>query len=430
MIIAAIRWFGRNLTTFLLAFSLALVVWVSAVVASDPNQELPLTRAITIEKIGQDPGMLIMGSIPGQVRLTLNAPRSVWKKITDDSASIRAWIDLSGLEAGEHTLPVHIQVTPSPVIVVQQDPESLTLALEPLITMSMPVNLVIEGEPALGYKAGIPVYDPKQVSISGASSLVSQVEKVEAVMDISNTNQAIETSLPLRALDEKGEAVSGVKIIPGSIEVKESIDLLGEYRNVIVKVITTGQVANGYKLTNITVSPPNVIVFSNDLRLLNSLPGYVETKALDLSGLQDDVETLLELSLPVGISVVNDQRVVVQVSVAAIESNMILSLPVEIIGLAPDLQAKIAPATVDVILSGPVPILNTLKPTDIRVVVDVTGVDVGSYQLAPEVDFLPPQIKIQSILPATLELTISLAPTPTQTVTPASQPTLTPTPNP
>jgi len=85
---------------------------------------------------------------------------------------------------------------------------------------------------------------------------------------------------------------------------------------------------------------------------------------------------------------------------------------------------------VDVILSGPVPVLNTLKPSDIRVIVDLTGLDVGAYQLSPEVDFLPPQVKIESILPATVEVSVSLAPTPTQTITPMVQPTPTKTPQP
>jgi YbbR domain-containing protein len=171
-----------------------------------------------------------------------------------------------------------------------------------------------------------------------------------------------------------------------------------------------------------------VIVFSSDPRLLNLLPGYVETESLDLTGLEDDIETLLELDLPPGISVVNDQRVVVQVSVAAIESNMILSLPVEVIGLSPGLEATLAPQNVDVIISGPVPVLDSLKPADIRIVVDLSGLDVGIYQISPEVDFLPPQVEIESILPTTLEVVISLAPTPTTTPTPS--PFITPTPPP
>jgi YbbR domain-containing protein len=288
----------------------------------------------------------------------------------------------------------------------------------------MRVTLVVEGTPALGYQAGSPSYKPTEISVSGAESLVSRMVEVRAVVDITNASHTITSSLPLRAVDENGEAIEGVTLIPDTISVEEPIELLGEYRNVIVKVVTIGQVANGYKLTNITVSPPNVIVFSSDPRLLNSLPGYVETMPLDLTGLEDDIETLLNLSLPEGISVVTEDRVVVQVSVAAIETNVLLSLPVEIVGLQPGFEAVVAPETVDVILSGPVPILNTLRPSDLRVVVDLSGLELGAYQLTPLVDFLPPQVKIESILPMTLEVVITFAATPT----PSPTPTVTPSP--
>jgi YbbR domain-containing protein len=419
-----LHWLGKNFTTLLLAFGLALVVWVSAVVAEDPNQQQDLVRLVPIQVEGQDTGLLIMGNIPTHTQLTLNAPRTVWNELNEDPTTTRAWIDLSGLGPGEHTVEVHAQVRPSPVQKVRNDPATIHLVLEPLISETMRVTLVVEGTPALGYQAGSPSYKPTEISVSGAESLVSRVVEVRAVVDITNASHTITSSLPLRAVDENGEAIEGVTLIPDTISVEEPIELLGEYRNVIVKVVTIGQVANGYKLTNITVSPPNVIVFSSDPRLLNSLPGYVETMPLDLTGLEDDIETLLNLSLPEGISVVTEDRVVVQVSVAAIETNVLLSLPVEIVGLQPGFEAVVAPETVDVILSGPVPILNTLRPSDLRVVVDLSGLELGAYQLTPLVDFLPPQVKIESILPMTLEVVITFAATPT----PSPTPTVTPSP--
>ncbi len=155
----------------------------------------------------------------------------------------------------------------------------------------------------------------------------------------------------------------------------------------------------------------------------------METQPIDLTGKEDDFETLVELNLPAGISVVGDPKVLVQVSIAAIESSLAISLPVEVIGLEPGLEAIVAPTTIDVILSGPVPVLNTLGPADVRVVVDLSGYDVGTYQLIPEVNILPEQIEKVSMLPATVEVTITVAPTPIQTPTPYGSvtPLITPT---
>jgi YbbR domain-containing protein len=177
-------------------------------------------------------------------------------------------------------------------------------------------------------------------------------------------------------------------------------------------------VDTGYRVTNIFVTPIGVVVFSSNPELVNNLPGYVETQPIDLTGKQEYFETLVDLNLPDGISVVGDSKVLVQVSIATIESSLAISLPVEVIGLAPGLTASSNPAVVDVILSGPVPVLNTLGPTDVRVVVDLTGYDVGTYQFTPQVNILPERVQKVSILPDTLEIIITITPTPTQTGTP------------
>jgi YbbR domain-containing protein len=189
--------------------------------------------------------------------------------------------------------------------------------------------------------------------------------------------------------------------------------------------VTTGQPANGYKLTNITVSPVNVVVFSADPQLVNDLPGYVETEPVDLTDAEDDFDTYVLLNLPEGISVVGDQFVLVQVSIAALEGSLTMSLPVVPVGLLPIHAAIISPEFVDVIVSGPVPILDSLEQENIRVIVDVSGLDLGIHQLEPQVDVTPDRIVVEAILPSTVQVEIIIAPTPTPTNTPAPAPAAT-----
>jgi YbbR domain-containing protein len=90
------------------------------------------------------------------------------------------------------------------------------------------------------------------------------------------------------------------------------------------------------------------------------------------------------------------------------------------------LDAQVAPASVDVIVAGPIPDLESISPVDVRVVVDVTGLEIGTYQIQPTVDILPDRIYLQSISPETVEVTIQEQPTPTITSTPDAQQTPTP----
>jgi YbbR domain-containing protein len=188
----------------------------------------------------------------------------------------------------------------------------------------------------------------------------------------------------------------------------------GGYRDLAVKVVAEGQVASGYHLTNISVYPPVVTVFSSDPALVSALPGFVETSALKLDGAKDNIETRLALRLPQGISVVGDRSVRVEAEISAIQSSITLqNQPVEVLGLAPGLSAQVSPPTVDIILSGPLPILEGLTPASVRVVVDLTGLTIGIHQVVPRVDLTSEGIVVESIIPATLEVTITITtPTP------------------
>ena len=261
--------------------------------------------------------------------------------------------------------------------IVRYEPEEIQIKLENLVTQNYTVSLRVTGQPAQGYEAGNPTIDHDQVTISGPESLTSRVQQVRATLDISQKSETIQTTLTLQPVDADGNLVSGVTLNPRTVAVTQPIHLLGGYRNVIVKVITQGQVASGYKLTNIYVNPPNLVVFSTDPQVVNKLPGYVNTQPLDLTDAKDYIEIYLDLDLPEDISIVGDPKVLVQVSIAALEDNIKVSLPVDISGLMPGLVARAAPETVDVILTGPVPVLKDLIPSNLRLKVDLTGLYFG-----------------------------------------------------
>ncbi len=419
-----LRWLVSNLSTMILALVLAVVVWISAVTAANPNIEQ--TRSVPLDLIGLDPDMMVVGNVATQVRVTLEAPSSVMDSMSASEKAVQAWVDISGLEPGTHDLEVQVQINPAyrPVRRSSVIPDIISITLEPLLTRTYPVNLDVTGEPAVGYQKGRLSSEPSSITISGAASLVTQIEEVNASMDISGATETIERDVAIVAVDQNGKPVSGVTITPSDVSVTQPIFLQGGYRNVIVRVVTTGQPANGYKLTNITVSPLNMVVFSSDPQLVNDLPGYVETEPVDLTDAVDDIDTYVAINLPEDVTMVGDQFVLVQVSIAAIEGSLTMSLPVIPVGLLPIHTAVISPETVDVILSGPVPVLDTLTPDDIRVVVDVSDLDLGTYQIEPIVDVIPDRIVVEAVLPSTVAVEIIVAPTPTPITTPvaASQP--------
>jgi YbbR domain-containing protein len=409
-----IGWFRQNWRSLLWALALSVAVWIAAVTAADPDEQRVYYKAIAIEIVGQDSGLVILGEIAKEVEVTLRAPRSVWDRLEGQENPIRAVVDLSSLSAGEHTVRVQVQVAEGPARVVSVSPASFTVALEPLASRVFPVDITLNGQPAIGYQAGEATLDPLEVLVSGAKSLMEQVNRVRVVVNLAGIRESVNQTLDVQLLNPNNQILKGLSVNPSSVLINIPVSQQGGYRDVIVKVIPHGQVANGYLLTNLSVFPPIVTVYSTDPTLVNSLPGVVETEPLELGGASEDISTRLALNLPTGISVVGEQSVQVEVGISPIQSNLTLSkIKIEIVGLTEGLAAQISPAEVDVILSGPAPLLDTLLLQDISVIVDVTGLAPGIYQLTPRVEILVADIVVGTILPNTVEVVITLAITPT-----------------
>ncbi len=405
-----LKWIFRNLQNFFMAFFLALFVWVLAVVASDPDDTRPYPRPIPIEISGQDPRLIITGNITRQANLTLRAPQSIWAQLLANEDQVRAVIDLAGLAAGEHSVPVQLQIKVFPYRLVSLSPERVTLTLEPLASRSIPIDISLKGRPAIGYETGQVKLAQPEVTVSGPESLVKQAASALVEIGIDGVRAAVNTEPAIRILDENGATLSGLTLSLERVAIQVPIVQQGGYRDIAVKVVVRGQVASGYRLNNISVNPPAITVFSGDPSLVNALPGFVETEPLNLNDALQDIELRLGLNLPAGVSVVGEQTVLVEVNIDAIEGSLSLNnMPVTIIGLAEGLEAVAAPDTVDIILTGPLPLLEKLTANDIRISLDVTDLEEGTHQIVPLVEILITEIEIQSIFPGTVEVMITVS---------------------
>lgn len=418
-----LRWISTNYRTFLWAFALAISVWIAAVTGADPDETRLLPDPVAVEIVGQDPMLVVNSDVPKEVEISLRAPVSVWRVLDADPSLVRVILDLSGLSAGEHTSELQIQVDARPVQILSASPKSVTFSLETLATQTLPVDVTLSGEAAIGYQTGEVEIDPVKVVVAGAQSQVEKVTRTRVSINLDGVRENVDQTLKVEVLDNNGEPVEGITVTPDSIHVSLPVSQQGGYRDVAVKVITTGRVESGYRLTDISVFPPVVTVFATNPELVTNLPGVVETAPLDLQNAKDDINTRLSLNLPEGVSIVGDQTVLIQAGVSAIESSVTLAgEKVEIIGLGTGLTAIASPLTVDVIVSGPLPLLDTLTRQDVRITVDLTGLTVGTHQVTPKIEVLISDVVVESILPNTIEVVITVTGAPTVTATPTKTP--------
>ena len=417
------RRFWENLGTFALAVIVAAMVWVIALDEENPLEENTFSQPVPVQLLNLPSNMILLAPTTGSTtEIKLKAPRLVWQNLT--LSQVRVIADLSALGPGTHDVPLQATVDADSTRIVELNPNTITVTLEELISRPCPVTVEERGTLALGYAAGEPQLSADQVTLTGPASAVEAVTACVVRVSLDGLQQDFSSSLSVRPIDAQSNTVTRVTLAPDTTTVTVPVIQQEGYRNVTVLPVITGTVASGYQVTSVSVVPQVITLKSSDPDVVTSLPGFVSTTALDVTGATADVVQRVVLVLPDGVE--GPDTVLIEVNVAAIEFSLTVKRQIDTRGLAPGLGAILSPDSVDVILLGPLPLLDNLTLEDVRVVVDLDGLAPGTYQVTPQVLLLSDQLRAENILPGLIEVVIAPA-SPTPTITPIP-PTVTGTP--
>lgn len=408
-----IRWLRANVGNMILSIVLAVLVWMVAVQQAYPDLERPFTTPIPVVPQNQPVGMIVYAESARTVQVTLSAPQSSWDVLTPDR--IAATIDLGQQPSGTLELPVHVTVADRFARVTKVEPSMIKLKLEPIATTSLTATINVVGDPALGYSAKAVETSPPTITLRGPASLVQLVVSASGQMSIQDARATVSQTVALLPRGADGQTVSNVTLTPSMTLAIVPVQQLGGFRDLAVKIDLRGNPASGYSIANVSVNPQIATVFGSPTTL-DALPGFISTEPVSVTNATADLNQRVKLDLPPGVSMLGDPFVQVNVRIDAIESSLKVQRAPAAQGLQPGLEARLSPELIDVIVSGPVPILDTLRADDVQVILNLLNLDIGTYQLTPDVS-VPNGLTVVSVLPASIQVVISEAITPTTTIT-------------
>jgi len=155
------------------ALSLLLAVLLF-IVSRQPVIDLPMA-GVPIEYRGLSPGVKIVGDAEQTVSLRLSGPRDIVRSLTPNQLLVIA--DLSGKEPGERVVQLRVDESflPDNVKVMQIEPSSIRIKLEPSVTKQARVEAPFTGRIAEGREIyGVELY-PREVEIEGPQSIVESI---------------------------------------------------------------------------------------------------------------------------------------------------------------------------------------------------------------------------------------------------------------
>lgn len=420
---ARIRWrrWVEQVNTLGLSVLLGLIVWLIAI-----NQENPIVQRAYQDRLpvavrGLAEGLLSVQDLSREtVEVVLQAPQTSWDNLEPGDFSI--YIDLTGLDAGVHEVDVEVDVVDPRVRVISIQRPGLRVQLDRVVSKEVPARVDLVGTTAFGYDWQAPVIEPLSVTVTGPETQVAQVAVARAEVNLGNAKSQVERNQQVTLQNAEGQAVTRVNAEPSLVHVIVPVEQWPGRKEVAVRVNLTGQPAAGYRLSTVRVNPSTMVLLG-DADILAQVPGFVETDPVDLTNATAEIQVRVPVRLPDEVTVLEGTTVDVTASIAAIEGGTTVRQQPVIQGVGPGLEATIALETVDVILSGPLPFLEALGPDDVFVIVDLTGLLAGNHVVTPRV-VVPTGIRAQGVLPETVEVVITAAPTPEAAATatvPAAQ---------
>ncbi len=397
----------QNLSIIAIALFLAVLVWVTAVREQNPPHEDYYDQAITVEVTPPRPGLINVAPTPQSVRLRLLAPASSWSNISP--TKFKASADLSNLGPGLADVPIKVDVADPNIRIMSQQPGVASVLLEQVSTITLPVQINLLDAPPLGYNNRPPTANPGVVEISGPVSVVEKVTQATTEIFIRNSKETVESLQPVVPQDSDSQLVRGVTVSPSEVLVTVPIQQRFGYKDVSVRVQVEGQVAPGYRVSNISVDPPAVTVVGSP-QGLSQIAGLVDTVPINLNQTTESIVRTVPLNLPDGVTTVSGDSsgpggVQVSVEITPIEDAVTLERPIVQQGIDPAYWWRASPEQVDVFLSGPLSQLRSLKASDVEVLVDLYNLPPGTHILQPTV-FKPDGLRLDAIIPNSIEVTI------------------------
>lgn len=362
----------------LLSVVLALFLWFYVVAVENPYSERKITK-IPIQFVNHEElesrGLAIDYSDVQTMDVVISGSRSDVMKVSADE--ITATVDLTGYEKGKNYANITIKV-PSKVELVDQRIQVIPITVEKLQAAKKKLNIQFTGTASKEKEAKLFAQDIEQVKVSGAQSQVAKVSKVFADLDVSKlTDNSKKYSLKIYAADAKGKEITGVELSHTKVSVQAG---LYSIKSVPLSLDLKGEPAAEYRVS--ALDAPKTVKIAGFADKLEKIDKLV-SNPIYLSDLTESKKIPIEITLPEGVELAEQDAVVLDVKIRGLESKefAILSSNVSIRGLATGKTATVENATLKVKAYVKDASASSISTDDIALYVDLTGLENGEHKV-------------------------------------------------
>ncbi len=280
----------------------AFIIWLYAVSTNSPVYERTIT-GITVAVENVPTGLSVISGLDHTIDIKVTGKRTEVLALT--ASEIAAYVDASAcVDAGLHTLPVSVTL-PTGMTISEKYPDTVTIYLGTTTSKQLPIhinlrNYTVDTDCVL--EKSTP--DLSFVTVRGPADELAKIKEARVTIEPGYINSSMTASGNIVLYDLDGNVYSNPYVTSSASDVLVRIDV-HKYKTVPLKT----DCKYGYYNENtalITLEPAAVRIkgSSDVIDGIDSLTVAV----IDETGVMNDGSTVYELSLPEGVTSVNDVK--------------------------------------------------------------------------------------------------------------------------
>ena len=399
--------FTKNLALKIVSLLFAMLIWGYVMVEVNPKRVKTITDvpiSFSGESSLHDRGLAVRGDRDDILR---NVTVRVKVQLTDytglDASDISASISLRPVNKAD-TYKLKIDATSSLGTVENVSPSEITIEVDELATMLVPIDVEYSGELPDGYWKSEPTLASQSIKVSGPRDDVSTISKAICTIDLEDRTTSYNEAILLKYVDKNGDEIDTALFLDTlpSVVVKMDVMRIVELPiNAADAVFGADALPANYEIYDVVATPPTVRVVGSE-NALSGLTG-IKIENIDVSGSTSSVQQNVVITAPEGTTLLDDPNITVYVGIREKQdSAQFKGVPIETKGLGKKLTAELSAAECEVNITGRTSLMKLLQRKDVSVYVDLTGLTAGTYKITPMVSLASKEMQTD------LQWTVSL----------------------
>ena len=360
----------------IVSFLAALAMWIYFS-STDAEEITTIFRGVRVELAGEDQlrtsrNMVITDLDTNTVTVEVTGPRRIIGGM--DAGDLVAQVDVSKLAQAAYTSQTYDIVFPDGtdkknITVSKKTPETVNFMVSQLASRTVPVRGTFDAQPADGYTAEMPVFEPSTITVTGPEVYINNISYAWVTFGEDGITSTYSVDTGYTLMDSNGDECSTTGITCSTDTVKATLPLLMVKE--VALTVDTIEGAGATSANTVIKIEPSTVTLAGDTSILEGMNKIV-LGTIDLTDFSDAFSATYSIVLDNDIkNLTGITEATVTVEIVGLETRDFTVTNLSCINNSEGYRSTIITESLTVTLRGTREQLDAIKSENIRAVADL-----------------------------------------------------------